>query len=91
MITHLFFMLNNWQACIYKKDLPGGSAGNKIRRHKRCTLSLRVRKILWKRKWQPTPVFLPEKSHGQRSQVGYNPKGGKGFDTTEQLSTCRKN
>ena len=24
-------------------------------------------------KWQPTPVFLPEKSHGQRSLVGYSP------------------
>ena len=30
-------------------------------------------KILWRRKWQPTPVFLPEKSHGQRSLVGYCP------------------
>ena len=27
----------------------------------------------WRRKWQPTPVFLPEKSHGQRSLAGYNP------------------
>ena len=27
----------------------------------------------WRRKWQPTPVFLPEESHGQRSLVGYNP------------------
>ena len=34
-----------------------------------------VRKIPWKRKWQPTPVFLPEKSHGQRSLVSYYPKG----------------
>ena len=30
-------------------------------------------KIPWKRKWQPTPVFLPGKSHGQRSLVGYSP------------------
>ena len=29
------------------------------------------------RKWQPTPVFLPEKFHGQRSLVGYNPWGRK--------------
>ena len=29
-----------------------------------------VGKILWKRKWQPSPVFLPEKLHGQRSLVG---------------------
>ena len=32
-----------------------------------------VRKIPWKRKWQPSPVFLPGKSHGQRSLVGYSP------------------
>ena len=32
-----------------------------------------VGKIPWRRKWQPTPVFLPGKSHGQRSLVGYNP------------------
>ena len=34
-----------------------------------------VRKILWRRKWQPTPVFLPGKSHGQRSLGGYSPRG----------------
>ena len=32
-----------------------------------------VRKIPWRRKWQPTPVFLPGKSYGQRSLVGYSP------------------
>ena len=40
----------------------------------------------WKRKWQPTPVFLPGKSHGERSLVGYSPQGCKKLDTTEQLS-----
>ena len=35
------------------------------------------------RKWQPTPVFLPGKLHGQRSLVGYSPWGRKGSDTTE--------
>ena len=34
-----------------------------------------VRKILWRRKWQPTPVPLPGKSHGRRSPVGYSPGG----------------
>ena len=34
-----------------------------------------VKKMLWRRKWQPTPVFLPGKSHGQRSLVGYSPRG----------------
>ena len=32
-----------------------------------------VRKIPWRRKWQPTPVFLPGESHGQKSLVGYSP------------------
>ena len=39
-------------------------------------------------KWQPTSVFLPEKSHGQRSLAGYNPKGHKELDMTEWLSTA---
>ena len=42
-----------------------------------------VRKILWRRKWQPTPVLLPGKSHEQRSMVGYSPLGRKEVDTTE--------
>ena len=44
-----------------------------------------VRKIPWRRKWQPTPVFLPGESHGQRSLVGYSPWGDKESDTTEGL------
>ena len=44
-----------------------------------------VGKILWRRKWQPTPVLLPGKSHGQRSVVGYSPWGCKELDTTERL------
>ena len=35
-------------------------------------LDHRVRKIPWRRKWQPAPAFLPEKFHGQRILVGYN-------------------
>ena len=34
-----------------------------------------VRKALWSRKWQPTPVFLPGKFHGQRSLASYSPWG----------------
>ena len=36
-----------------------------------------VRKIPWRRKWQPTPVFLPGKSHRQKSLAGYSPWGHK--------------
>ena len=47
-----------------------------------------VRKILWNRKSQPTPVFLPGKFHGQRSLVGYSPWGCKESDLTEQVQGC---
>ena len=45
-----------------------------------------VGKIPWSRKWQSTPVFLPEKSHGQGGQVGYSPWCHKESDMTEWLS-----
>ena len=41
----------------------------------------------WRRKWQPPPVFLPRKFHGQRSLVGDSPWGRKGSDTSARLST----
>ena len=44
-----------------------------------------VLSFLWRRQWQPTPVFLPGKSHGQRSLVSCSPWGGKESDTTERL------
>ena len=44
---------------------------NKNRSCRRPRFNLWVGKIPWRRKWQPTPVFLPGKSHGQRSLVGY--------------------
>ena len=40
---------------------------------RRCRFDLWVRKIPWRRKWQPTPVVFPGKSHHQRSLVGYSP------------------
>ena len=48
-----------------------------------------VWKIPWSRVWQPTPAFLPGKSRGQRSLVGYHPWGHKESDTTKQLSILR--
>ena len=42
-------------------------------------------KMPWKRKWQPAPVFLPGKSHGWMSLVGYSPWGHRELDTTERL------
>ena len=43
-------------------------------------------KIPWGRAWKPTPVFLPEKSHRQRSLAGYSPWGRKESDMTQQLT-----
>ena len=42
-----------------------------------------VGKIPWRRAWQPTPVFLPGESLGQRSPEGYSPWGHKESDMTE--------
>ena len=42
-------------------------------------------KICWRRKWTPTPVFLPRESHGQRRLVSYSPWGCKESDTTKRL------
>ena len=40
----------------------------------------------WRRKWHPTPIFLPGKSHGQRSLAGYSPWGHKVLNMTELLN-----
>ena len=41
--------------------------------------------LWWRRKWRPTPVLLPGKSHGRRSLVGYSPCSLEESDTTERL------
>ena len=48
-----------------------------------------VGKIPWRRKWQPAPIFVPEKFHGQRSLADYSPWGRKESDTTETTSHAR--
>ena len=53
---------------------------------RRLRFSLWVRKIPWRRKWQPTPVFLPGEFHGQRGLEGYSPWGHKQLNMTERLN-----
>ena len=66
---------------MYKENwgFPGGASGKEptcqLKRHKRRGFNPCIGKILWRRKWQPTPVLSPEKSHGQRSLVSYSPWG----------------
>ena len=73
---------------------PGGSVGKESAynagyrlQHRRPKLNLWVRKIAWRRKWRPSPVFLLGEFHGHRSLAGYSPWGRKEMDKTEQPST----
>ena len=80
---HLFIELPRW--------LSGKESACQCRRYKR----LCVRKIPWRRKWQPTLVFSPEEAHGQRSLAGPRllwvlpmcPWGHKESDVTEYILT----
>ena len=69
------------------KGFPGGTSGKEpiyqCRKNKKHRFNPWVRKIPWRRSWQPTPVFLPGASHGQRSLAGYSPWGRKESDMTE--------
>ena len=69
-------------------SLSGGTSCKEpdcqCRRHKRLGFSPWVGKIPWRRKWQPTPVFLPGEFHGQRSLAGYSPWDCKESDMTER-------
>ena len=67
---------------------PGGTVG---RRCKRCGFNPWIRKIPWRRKWQPTAVFLLGKSHGQRSLAGSIPWAHKrvGHNLVDQTTTER--
>ena len=53
--------------------LSGKESAFECRRHKRCRLDPWVRKILWSRKWQPSPVLLPVIIYEHRSMAGYSP------------------
>ena len=77
-----------------KAGFPGGASGKESTcqygRYKRHRFDPWVRKILWRRAWQPTPVFPPGESQGQRSLVGYSAWGHKESDRLKQLSMQRE-
>ena len=73
---------------IKNKSLPDGSDGKEPACNEGDMGSIPgLERFPWRREWQPTPVFLAGKSHGQRSLVGYSPWGRKESDTTERLNT----
>ena len=75
----VFFFFPFWVGLFYVGGFPGGAIGKEpacqCRRYTTCGFNPWVRKIPWRRAWQPTPVFLPGESHGQRSLEGYSPLG----------------
>ena len=66
----------------YDRGFPGGSAVKNLPAMQKTW----VQSLSWEdpleKEWQSTPVFLPGKSHGWRSLVGYSPCGSKESDTT---------
>jgi len=63
-----------WKFLILYVGLPRWLSGKESAcQHKRHGSHPWVEMIPWRRKWQPTPAFLPGKSHGQRSLAGYSP------------------
>ena len=58
-----------------------------FRRYRRRGFSPWIGKICQRRKWQPTPVLLPGKSHGERSLVGYSPSSHKELDWAQSCPT----
>ena len=77
MLKYILYIKDNVYT-ISHKLFREFSAGSVVKNEspcqwRRCRFDPWVGKILWRRKWQPTPVFLLEKSYGQRSLVGYIP------------------
>ena len=67
------------------KNPPGN--GGDVRDVSRCAFDPWVRKIPWRRAWQPTPVFLPGEFHGQGRLESYSPRGRKELNTLMPLGT----
>ena len=65
----------------------GGSDGkeptHQCRRCKTWGFDPWIREILWRKKWQPPPIFLPREPHEQRSLVGFSSWGHKESDMSE--------
>ena len=83
----LKFLQSKSQPCINKNIFGKNlyiTSNKKKRKKERCPQHMEL--LLWRRKWQPTPGFLPGKSHGQRRLVGWSPWGCRESDTTESLN-----
>ena len=71
-------LFKNWSSHVTPKDFPIAQTVKKISLQcRRPRFDPWVRKIPWRREWQPTPVFLPGEFHRQRSLVGYRVRRAK--------------
>ena len=86
---------NHFLVCGLPTRHVGSLGGSVVKKKKKICLQCRrpgfdpqIMRIPWegRRKWQPTPVFLPGELYGQRSLVGYSPWSHKGLGMTEQLT-----
>ena len=98
IVNYLYVALDFWVEC-FKLNFPSATHDSwefprwcsskesacHCRRHRRRGFNPKVNKIPRRRKWQPTPVFLPVESSGQWSLVGYSPWGHKESDMTEHI------
>ena len=97
---HILYLLSSLEKNLHHSEfqmlqsfcrLPRWHGGKKSahqwRRHRRYEFNPWVRKTSWSRKWQPTPLFLPGKLYGQRSQTLYCLWCFKGLNTAEWLCT----
>ena len=71
---------------LHKSSLPGGSDGKESACNAGHQVWSWVRMIPWRRKWQPTPIFLPGEFHGWRNLAVYSLQGWRESDTTERLT-----
>ena len=90
-VIKLQFAFLAWLSA-HSLGFPGDASGKKRKNHlpmqdKRDGFPPWVRKIPWRREWQPTSVFLPGKPRGLRSLAGCSLWGDKELDTTEHLNT----
>ena len=76
-IMSMYIMLFLYNGILYNNE--ASQVAHRVQNHLQCRRCRRhgfnpwVRKIPWRRAWQPTPLFLPGESHGHRSLVGYSP------------------
>ena len=86
-LTKLMKGFNRHYFTNIEEGLPRWPTGKEstcqCRRHKKLWFNSQVRKTPWRRKWQPTPAWLPRQFCGQRKLVDYSPQVLKESDTTE--------